>query len=94
MLRVVAIQAIEHVFEGRAFDLGTGTLRRISDVVSLIWRMTGASGQMLVGALPYRPGEVPAIPADALRTRRLLGWEAKVTLEDGLERTIKGMREA
>jgi nucleoside-diphosphate-sugar epimerase len=80
--------------EGRTLDLGTGVLRRVRDVVAQIWSLTGSRGEMEVGALPYRPGEVPAIPADVSRTRRLTGWEARVALEQGLTMTIDALHEA
>ncbi len=80
--------------EGETFDLGTETLHRVRDVVALIWQLTEARGQVQLGALPYRPGEVPAIPADVTRTHRMLGWQAQVTLEEGLQRTIEEMRKA
>jgi len=79
--------------EGRALDVGTGQLHRIRAVVERIWALSGARGQILAGALPYRPGEVPAIPADVDRTRRLTGWESQVELETGLQKTIEAMRE-
>ena len=78
--------------EGRVLDVGTGALYPIRDVVELIWNLTDAPGKILAGALPYRPGEVPAIPADVARTRVLTGWAARVGLEDGLRKTIEGMR--
>ena len=78
--------------EGRALDLGTGQLHRIRSVVERIWALSGAQGHILAGALPYRPGEVPAIPADAARTQRLTGWEAQTGLDEGLQQTIEGMR--
>ncbi len=80
--------------EGRALDIATGHLYRIRDVVERIWELSGARGRILAGALPYRPGEVPAIPADVDRTRRLTGWEAQVGLEEGLQQTIEVMRKA
>ncbi len=74
--------------EGRALDIGTGHLYRLRTVVERIWTLSKAQGRILVGALPYRPGEVPAIPADVDLTRRLTGWEALVGLEEGLQKTI------
>ncbi len=74
---------------GRSLDLGSGTLHRLREVVELIWQLTQAKGRILLGALPYRPGEVPAIPANADLTRRLTGWVAQVTLEAGLTATIE-----
>ncbi|HQE92193.1 MAG TPA: SDR family NAD(P)-dependent oxidoreductase [Anaerolineae bacterium] len=74
--------------EGRALDVGSGQLHRIRAVVEHIWTLTGAQGHILAGALPYRPGEVAAIPADVDRTRRLTGWEAWTPLSQGLATTI------
>lgn len=74
--------------EGRSFDLGTGQLHRVRDVIARIWALTGATGQMRLGARPYRPGEVSALPAAVERTRRVVGWEARVGLEEGLRQTI------
>lgn len=74
--------------KGHAFDLGTGQLHRVRDVIARIWALTGATGQIRLGARPYRPGEVPALPAAVERTRRVVGWEARVGLEEGLRRTV------
>ncbi len=76
--------------EGRAFDLGTGQLHTLREVAERIWQLSGARGRLRVGALPYRPGEVTAIPADPERARRLTGWQAQVTLDAGLRRLVFG----
>lgn len=86
--------AVAPGIEGRALDVGTGQLHHIRTVVERIWTLSGARGRILAGALPYRPGEVSAIPADVDRTRRLTGWEAQVALETGLQETIEAMRGA
>jgi UDP-glucose 4-epimerase len=90
----VLAAAIAPGIEGRALDVGTGQLHRIRAAVERIWALSGARGRILAGALPYRPGEVPAIPADVDRTRRLTGWEAQVELATGLQKTIEAMRDA
>jgi UDP-glucose 4-epimerase len=41
---------------------------------------------------PERPGEVKRIALDCSRAREELGWEAKVALEEGLERTLASLR--
>ena len=74
--------------EGHSLDLGTGQVHTVRQVVERIWTMTGARGRILVGALPYRPGEVMHLAADAARTARLTGWRARVGLEEGLKCTI------
>jgi UDP-glucose 4-epimerase len=75
--------------EGQSLDLGTGQAHAVRQVVGRIWAMTGARGQMLPGALLYRPGEVMHLVANADRMARLTGWRARVGLEEGLRRTIE-----
>ncbi len=74
--------------EGHSLDLGTGQIHTVREVVERIWAMTEARGRILVGALPYRSGEVMHLAANAVRTARLTGWRAQVGLEEGLKRTI------
>ncbi len=90
---LIAALRAPHV-EGRALDLGTGTLYRVLDVVERIWALTQSRGRIQAGALSYRPGEVSAIPANAHRTRMLTGWEAAVKLDEGLRLTIDHVAEA
>jgi UDP-glucose 4-epimerase len=75
--------------EGHSLDLGTGQTHTVRQVVERIWAVTEARGRILVGALPYRPGEVMHLVAEAGRTARLTGWRARVGLEEGLRRTIE-----
>ncbi len=74
--------------EGQSLDLGTGVACQVRQLVERIWAITGARGQVRAGDLPYRPGEVMCIVADADRTAELAGWRAHVGLEEGLRRTI------
>ena len=49
-------------------------------------------GDLTAEHAPERPGEVMHIALDTSRARDELGWEAKVGLEDGLERTLASLR--
>ena len=73
--------------EGHSLDLGTGGVHTLRQVVERIWAVTGARGRILPGTLPYRPGEVMHLVADADRTARLTGWRATTSLEIGLRKT-------
>jgi len=79
--------------DGESLDLGTGQSHTVRQVVERIWEMTEARGHILPGALPYRPGEVMHLVADAGRTARLTGWRARVGLEEGLKRTTNWVQE-
>ena len=77
--------------KGESIVLGTGQTHAIRQAVTRVWEIAGARGRMLLGALPYRPGEAMRTVADADRAARLTGWRARVSLEDGLRRTVEAM---
>jgi UDP-glucose 4-epimerase len=78
--------------EGESLDLGTGEVHTVREIVELVWAMTEAEGRILVGALPYRPGVVMCLAADADRTARLTSWQAQTGLGEGLRHTIDWAR--
>ncbi|HID89823.1 MAG TPA: NAD-dependent epimerase/dehydratase family protein, partial [Anaerolineae bacterium] len=78
--------------DGESLDLGTGQAYAVREVVERIWAMAKATGRIRAGALPYRPGEVMYLAADADRTARLTGWRAEIGLDEGLRQTIEWIR--
>jgi len=56
-------------------------------VVERLVFLTGSRTQPEYGAIPDRPNE-PVRTADLERTRRILGWEPAVSLDEGLARTV------
>ena len=71
---------------GTSIDLGTGRLTSVAGVVNKIYDLVGGAGKPLLGALPSRAGEVQAQVADVGSTKDLIGWEAALSLEQGLSR--------
>jgi nucleoside-diphosphate-sugar epimerase len=78
--------AAERVGDGTAINLGTSERTRVIEAVQEILRYSGHSAR-----IQFRP-DMPTGPlnrvADGSLARRLLGWEPKVRLVDGLHRTI------
>ena len=73
-----------------SYNIGTG---RQTSVLDLIEALAQISGQQFEAELaPERPGEVRHIALDYSRARAELGWEPKVDLLDGLERTLEWAR--
>jgi UDP-glucose 4-epimerase len=91
--------ALAKGIEGESIDLGTGEATPVRDVVERIFTLVGEAGLTPVvawpqiGALPYRPGVIWELVANADRTARLTGWRAKTGLDKGLQITIKAMTE-
>jgi len=72
-------------------NLGVGRETRIRDLAELIARLTGFEGELVWDT--SRPDGQPKRFLDVSRARELMGFEARVPLEDGLARTIASFRE-
>lgn len=91
--------ALTEGIEGESLDLGTGVATPVREVVERIFALvaelgaTSAVARPQIGALPYRPGVVWELVADADRTAQLTGWRAQTELDRGLRSTIKSFIE-
>ena len=85
--------ALEPDAGDETIEIGTGQTHTVREVVDSIYQMVSGSGKPLTGVLPARPGEVLRQVADVSRAKALIGWQARVSLEDGLRETITWMRE-
>ena len=83
------LQALDSDATG-PFNVGVGVEVNVLELVDAL-RPHAANGFEPEHA-PERPGEVRRIALDCSRAREELGWEAKVGLEDGLERTLASLR--
>jgi nucleoside-diphosphate-sugar epimerase len=77
--------------EGCTIDLGSGTLVRIREVVEQLVRLSGSNARPLFGALPPRPIE-PVRAANLLNSYSRIGWKPVISLEQGLDLTVKWFR--
>jgi UDP-glucose 4-epimerase len=76
---------------GQAFNIGNPRSSvTIYDLAQRIKRLTGAAGEIVFAPLGYVDVEL-RIP-NVEKAREKLGWEPKVELDDGLQRTIEWYR--
>lgn len=68
------------------FNVGTEKGVKIIDVVKTIFEIVGY--KVPVNDLGERPGDVMANYASSEKLKKVVGWEAKVSLREGLARTI------
>ena len=73
--------------EGATVDLGSGQLVTVEAIIRQILELLGSTMKPHFGALPNRPLEEIRL-ADIEHTRRILGWQPKVSLREGLRRTV------
>ncbi|MDP2921142.1 MAG: GDP-mannose 4,6-dehydratase [Candidatus Omnitrophota bacterium] len=74
---------------GRIINIGCGKDYRIIDLAEKIVSMAGSGIRLKTGKLSYRPGEVSRFYCDNTLARKLLGWKPRVSLDEGLRRTIE-----
>jgi len=74
---------------GQIINLGTGVEYQLKQVVALITQLTKTRVAPNIGALPYRSGEIMQYYCSNRKAKEVLGWEPRVSLEEGLRRTIQ-----
>ncbi len=89
---VAAVERDEAV--GKVVHLGTGRAVSVGDLVGLIGGVLGKKLEVAADPARVRPekSEVERLLSDPSRARALLGWEAKVPLEEGIRRTAEWIR--
>jgi dTDP-glucose 4,6-dehydratase len=80
--------------EGAEFNLGSGAEVRIGDLANQIIALAGRDVRLVVDPQRLRPAksEVQRLLSDNTRARQTLGWEPRVELKEGLEKTIAWIR--
>ena len=71
-------------------EIGTGQATSVAEVAARLTAITGGPEPEL-GVLPDRANDVNLV-MDADATARVIGWRAKVSLDEGLLRTVDWYR--
>jgi dTDP-glucose 4,6-dehydratase len=80
---------------GRVFNLGSGRGVSIGELVERVGEILGVRPAVRTDPRRVRPAasEVLRLVSDNSRAREILGWSPRVSLDDGLERTIRWIRD-
>ncbi len=84
--------ALERPEARGAVNIGTGVETSVVTLFERLRAASGVHGEARHG--PARPGEQRRSLLDATRARDVLGWTARVTLDEGLRRTVASRRTA
>lgn len=82
------LRALRHLRDGGdsiALNLGTGAGHSVREVIATVERVGRRS--VPVREAPRRPGDPPALVADARRARSVLGWQPRYADLDAIVRT-------
>jgi dTDP-glucose 4,6-dehydratase len=76
---------------GEVINVGTGIEISIGDLADKIISIIGKEAEVVSEANRIRPSasEIKRLVADNTKARKLMGWEPKISLDEGLNRTIR-----
>lgn len=81
------LAACDNPFDYEIINLGNNKPEVLNDLISAIESILGKKA--IIQELPEQPGDVPITYADISKAKRLLNYEPKSSLEQGMERFIK-----
>jgi UDP-glucose 4-epimerase len=79
--------------ENEHFNIGEDTPTTIAELAEKIWQLCGRNESFQLAHAPALEHDIQRRIPDISKTARVLGWRPKVTLEEGLRRTIDWLRE-
>lgn len=75
--------------EGQVFNMGTGKDWSVKQMAEIIGRLMGHDKiKIEIDRARLRPLDVSTLRCDPSKMRKLTGWKARVSFEEGLKRTI------
>lgn len=78
-----------HLAKGETFCTGPDNAVQIKELAEMIKEKLGWQGEIVWGTKPERVGEIYYLNSTHEKAKRILNWEPKVSLSDGLDKTIK-----
>jgi UDP-glucose 4-epimerase len=73
--------------DGGSYNLASGEVVSVKDCLARIEAISGRSGLIRYGAIPYKAGEIFSYEPVAERTYTALDWRPRFSLDEGLAKT-------
>jgi nucleoside-diphosphate-sugar epimerase len=83
----LACFAKPHLSIGEVFNFCTGEKLSVRELADKIRAIAGFRGQVCWDTIPRRPLDIQVLYGDGTKAKSVLGWEAKVNLDEGLRLT-------
>ncbi len=84
---IASLQSSRQAF-GNIINIASGKPVEVKSVINKILKLVG-SGNPQFGLIPFRKDENMSLYADINKAKKLLDWQPKVNMSEGLNRTIK-----
>lgn len=78
--------AIERKFDFEIFNIGNSQTTELRKLISIIEKETGKKAN--IKKLPPQPGDVPLTYADISKAKKMLGYNPKVSIEQGVGKFV------
>lgn len=82
------VSAMDKDFGFDIINLGDSRVIKLKELVNMIEKELGKKARL--NRLPVQSGDVPITYADINKAKRLLGYEPKVDIKDGIKRFVRG----
>ncbi len=80
--------------EGEVFNIGSGRAFPLREIAEKVWEISGADASLLkIGARKVSLSELHNTCADITKAEKFLNWQPTISLTDGLNQTIKSIKE-
>jgi UDP-glucose 4-epimerase len=84
---VLATESNDKKLLGESINIGTGKAVSIRELVQKITKITRYRGEVKWNSFPKRSLEIPRLQIDNSKARKLLKWNPKISLDEGLKIT-------
>ncbi len=84
------VQAIERPFRYEIFNLGESRTTSLQELIELIARHVGKTP--IIDVKPLQPGDVEITYANIEKARRMLGYNPKIDMDEGIRRFVAWYR--
>lgn len=91
-LYAVVLENIDKA-KGQTFCTGPDNAIQIGELAKFIAQKTGFQGKVEWNKKRHRPGEIYYLNSTHNKANKLLGWEPKITLDQGLDMTVRLWKE-
>jgi len=81
------IRAIDRPLGYEIINLGEHEVTTLKELIDMIGEAVGK--EPIIDQLPMQPGDVPRTYADVTKAKRLLGYEPKVSMREGIRRFVE-----